>query len=126
MPSPSASSDDVTIYEPARRSGVTLAVSDGRSVIVEALLLVGRDPEPRPDDGSVSVLPISGDLMVSKTHLAIGVSPHGAWVQDRNSTNGVTVTRAEHPHELVPGQRFELQPGDRIDFGEHWLRLEDG
>lgn len=126
MPFASGSSDDLTIQKPARRIGATLAVSDGRSVIVESLLLVGRDPEPGPEDGRASVLPITGDLMVSKTHLAVGASPTGAWVQDRNSTNGVTVTRADQAHALVPGRRFDLQPGDRIDFGEHWLRVEDG
>lgn len=118
--------DDRTVPRPGRANGVTLTVSDGRTVLVESLLLVGRDPSPSSHERHCATLSIAGDLMVSKTHLAIGLGERGPVVHDRNSTNGVSVLRDGQVHPVARGSQLELIPGDRIDFGESWLRLEPG
>lgn len=107
---------------PAQRRGpvrgLRVALDDGRTLTVERVALLGRNPTPAP---GVQVVRVTDPgRSVSKTHLELGADASGAWVTDRGSTNGTVVTlpdgaqvvcRVDHPVRLRPGAVVVL--GDR-------------
>jgi hypothetical protein len=110
----------------AIRSGpLTLTWDTGRSVLVTGHVLVGRDPLGTGDEKVDRVLAVDLDARgVSKTHLAIDVTPLGVAVTDRHSTNGV---RLLHPDgtrvQIEAGKPTPVREGDRIEFGGRWLGI---
>ena len=66
------------------------------------VLLLGRDPQPRPNDVVETQFLRVADSAMSKTHVAIGPSPDGVWVQDRNSSNGTEAILPSGPRPLEP------------------------
>ena len=68
-------------------------LDDGRRLVVDHLVLLGRNPQPAPGEEDAELIKIADETRtVSKLHLAIGVDPAGLYVVDRGSTNGSTVT----------------------------------
>lgn len=112
------------VPEPRRTAsrGLRVALDDGRTLTVERVALLGRNPSPAP---GVQVVRVTDpDRSVSKTHLELGADASGAWVTDRGSTNGTVVTlpdgaqvvcRVDHP--------VRLRPGSVVVFGDRSLRV---
>jgi uncharacterized RDD family membrane protein YckC len=110
----------------AIRSGpLTLTWDTGRSIKVNGHVLVGRDPLGEGGEQVDQTLAVDVDARgVSKTHLAIDVTPLGVTVTDRHSTNGVKV---QHPDgarvQIDVGTPTPVREGDRIEFGGRWLTI---
>ncbi|WP_196250852.1 RDD family protein [Cellulomonas sp. JZ18] len=106
----------------AAARGLRVALDDGRTLTVERVALLGRNPSPAP---GVQVVRVTDpERSVSKTHLELGADASGAWVTDRGSTNGTVVTlpdgaqvvcRVDHP--------VRLRPGSVVVFGDRSLRV---
>jgi len=97
----------------------------GEQFVVEGLALVGRRPEPRPDEPVRHLVPLpSSDMSLSKTHAQFQVAPDGALVvMDRGSTNGTYVVRRGHSRTLNPGRPSTLVDGDVVRFGDRTMRV---
>jgi hypothetical protein len=110
----------------AIRSGpLTLTWDSGRSVLVTGHVLVGRDPLGTGDEQVDQVLAVDLDARgVSKTHLAVDVTPLGVTVTDRHSTNGVRVLHPDGTRvQIEAGKPTPVREGDRIEFGGRWLDI---
>lgn len=96
----------------------------GRREAVDQTLVVGRDPAPSPADGRVALIAIDDSTMsVSKTHFAIGRDLDALWVEDRHSTNGVSVITGSDTTKLAPGVRSPLATGAVVRFGDRSLSV---
>lgn len=97
----------------------------GESFVVEGLALVGRGPEPRPDEQAAHVVALhSSDMSLSKTHAQFSVVPDGSLVvMDRGSTNGSTLLRGGVAKPLAARQPATLLPGDRVRFGDREMSV---
>jgi hypothetical protein len=59
---------------------------------------------------------------VSKTHLEFGQSDGALWISDRYSGNGTVIrTPDADPLVCVPGRRYVIARGTRIDIGEQFV-----
>lgn len=109
---------------PAVGPALTLRLPDGNTAEVRNLALLGRNPSATDQDGDARLLVVNDDL-VSKTHLAIGVSDGVAWVADRHSTNGSTLVDPDGREiPLEPGQRIRIDVGWALRLGSSWARIE--
>jgi uncharacterized RDD family membrane protein YckC len=99
--------------------GWSFVADDGQSFEVLGLTIVGRDPAPGAGDDGAVLRPISDPAKsLSKTHAAFGLDEDAVWVEDRNSTNGVSITRDGVVTELAAGIRTGLVAGDRLMLGD--------
>jgi hypothetical protein len=107
---------------PVDPRAVALELSDGRTVAVDGVVLVGRNPVGTGTEQLVRV--VDPGRSVSKTHLQLGVDDHGLWVADRGSTNGTLVTLADG-QQIVCGvdQRVRVPLGSTVSFGDCGLRV---
>jgi hypothetical protein len=97
-----------------------IRLDDGRTLNVDAVILLGRNPSPESSDSpqTCAVAVDDPDRSISKTHLAIGASNGMLWIQDRHSTNGVTISvPGQATCALVPGEQTTLTSGTTIAFG---------
>uniref|UniRef100_UPI0013005C42 FHA domain-containing protein n=1 Tax=Desertihabitans aurantiacus TaxID=2282477 RepID=UPI0013005C42 len=116
--------------EAARRGrapdeGWVLALDDGREVRVKGLVLIGRNPRPRPGEEAAELVTVDqADRTVSKTHLAVGVDARGLYVVDRGSTNGSSVAAPYGDYESCPpGEPVRVGEGHSVSFGENSLEV---
>jgi hypothetical protein len=110
---------------------VTLVLSfdTGESLVVRGTGLIGRRPQARRADGEVvHLVPVNDPAMsVSKTHLVFGLSGGNLWIQDRESTNGTVVVRADESEEVASaGTRVTVRIGDAVRFGERSFKVRGG
>ncbi|MEC5200220.1 putative RDD family membrane protein YckC [Arthrobacter sp. PL16] len=97
-----------------------LVFDDGTEVEIAGQALIGRNPEPRPNE-AVNYLINFADLnrSVSKTHVHLGFDQGAVWVTDRGSTNGsflIDQTGSEQP--LHPEVAMLLPGGSSVRFGD--------
>jgi hypothetical protein len=72
-----------------------LRFSNGDVIDVdEGGLLIGREPTRRSSDIDTLRLHPLADPAVSKSHVVIGGTNDGLWIEDRDSTNGTSVIDA--------------------------------
>lgn len=101
-----------------------LVWADGALLVFDTVAVIGREPVARPDDPRPLLVPVAGDALVSKTHLAVGRSGAGVlWVEDRHSTNGVIVARGDESLQVPAGVRLPLGLGDSVVFGQQRLTV---
>lgn len=100
-------------------------LDDGREVPVRGLVLLGRNPQPRPgEEGAELVKLTDQSRTVSKSHLALDVDDTGLFVVDRGSTNGSTVTTPDgRVSRCAPGEVVHVAEGSVVSMGDHWLTL---
>jgi uncharacterized RDD family membrane protein YckC len=111
---------------PARKAtdGWQLRLDDGRSVPVLGLVLIGRNPQPQPDEHAELVQAGVESRMVSKTHLAIGLDHRGLYVMDRGSTNGTAIANSGGQFEpCAPGDPVRVREGQIVSFGDRYLEV---
>jgi uncharacterized RDD family membrane protein YckC len=103
-------------------------LDDGRRVVVDHLVLLGRNPQPAPGEEDAQLIKIADETRtVSKLHLAMGVDQSGLYVVDRGSTNGSTVTTpGGATRRCVPGETVYVNPGSIVSMGDHWLEVRRG
>jgi len=107
-------------------TGWRAVLDDGRALEITGLVLLGRNPQPRPGEDDAELVKIADDTRtVSKTHLALSVDPDGLAVMDRGSTNGSTVTDTRGDSTMCQaGMPLRVADGSIVSFGQHWLRIE--
>ena len=111
---------------PARKAtdGWQLWLDDGRTVPVRGLVLIGRNPQPQPDEHAELVQAGVESRMVSKTHLAIGLDHRGLYVMDRGSTNGTAIANSGGQFEpCAPGDPVRVREGQFVSFGDRYLEV---
>jgi hypothetical protein len=120
-------SDEIeqTLVVPKRETGqrFVLQFSTGESVTVFGSGLLGRNPVPQPTEYYDQLVTISDPgKSVSKTHLEFGQDAGSFWVSDRFSGNGSVVREPESSsRRLVPGKRYRIVRGTRVDIGEQFF-----
>jgi hypothetical protein len=120
-------SDEIeqTLIIPRRETGqrFVLQFSTGESVTVYGSGLLGRNPAPQPSEYFDQLVSISDPgKSVSKTHIEFGQDAGSFWVSDRFSGNGSVVREPESsPRRLVPGKRYRVVRGTRVDIGEQFF-----
>lgn len=116
--------------EPAPSSGAgpvaKLLISDGQTIVVDRVVLIGRAPEARRFSATEQPLLVTVPSRlheISSTH--VEVRPGGgpdlgtAVVTDMGSTNGtVLVQPGLGPEDLKPGIAVQLIPGAIINLGD--------
>jgi uncharacterized RDD family membrane protein YckC len=112
----------------AENAGWHAVLDDGRRVVVDRLVLLGRNPQPAPGEEDAELIKIADETRtVSKLHLAMGVDESGLYVVDRGSTNGSTVTTpGGATRRCVPGETVYVNPGSIVSMGDHWLEVRRG
>ena len=103
-------------------------LDDGRELVVSGLVLIGRNPQPRPGEEAAELVKLSDDSRtVSNSHLSLDVDEHGLFVVDRESTNGSTFTTAAgEAFRCVPGQATYVDDGSVVSIGDHRLTVRLG
>ena len=105
-----------------------MKLDDGREMAVDGLVLLGRNPQPQPGEEDAQLIKLADETRtVSKSHLAVGLDGSGAYVVDRGSTNGSTVTA---PNGTITrcqaGDLVSVEPGSIVSMGDHWLEMSRG
>ncbi|WP_157005915.1 FHA domain-containing protein [Agromyces laixinhei] len=103
-----------------------LALDDGQRFQVGGSLVLGRDPAPVPVRQHATLVPVVDPAKsVSKTHAIVDLEGAELSITDLHSTNGVLVTDAHGAeHDLDPGERVVLSPGDKVELGTFAVRVE--
>lgn len=104
---------------------VVIALDDGQRFEIHGLVLVGRNPSPRPGEPVDLVVPVN-DLSrsVSKTHALLRWDGHRLWVTDRGSTNGTVVRTARGEVAVTTGAEVPAEPGATIALGDRTILVE--
>ncbi|QYJ02672.1 FHA domain-containing protein [Nocardioides panacisoli] len=100
-----------------------LRSSDGQSVAIDRVVLIGRAPRPRDDAEEATLLSVPSRLQeISSTHAEVrpgGAGEAVAMLTDMGSTNGTVLTApGEEPRDLRPGIAVPLVVGAVIDLGD--------
>jgi hypothetical protein len=102
-----------------------LVAASGFEAVVDAAVVLGRDPRPAVTGGARAIAVDDPARTVSKTHAAAEPLVDGLLVTDLQSTNGVRVEApGEPPRELLPGEPTVVHDGAVLYLGEFGLRLE--
>ncbi len=107
------------------QTGWLAVLDDGREIPVNGLVLLGRNPQAQPGEEDAQLIKIADETRtVSKSHLAISTDADGAFVVDRGSTNGSTVTNSSGVSTRCQvGERVRVAEGSIISIGDHWLEM---
>lgn len=113
---------------PPPRADWHAVLDDGRRLVIDHLVLLGRNPQPAPGEEDAELVKVADETRtVSKLHLAVGVDAAGLYVVDRGSTNGSTVTTPDGAtRRCVPGETVYVAPGSIVSMGDHWLEVRHG
>lgn len=125
-PPPRSTASPPPAPEPAPpREEWVIKLDDGREIVVDGLVLLGRNPQPQPGEEDAQLIKLADQTRtVSKSHLAAGVNGSGAYVVDRGSTNGSTVTAPNgSATRCRPGDVVSVEPGSIVSMGDHWLEM---
>jgi hypothetical protein len=109
-----------------RALGVMLRFDTGDEIVLDRTVLIGRDPAAAAGDDGIGLIPVKDPSMsVSKTHMALGVGGGEAWVEDRNSTNGVSIVNGRGEAVKVDvGRRSVVPLGSKVYFGDRWVEVQ--
>ncbi len=114
-------STSAAIFEPPPVRG--LEFSDGRRLIVDRTVLIGRNPsvDTSLTGEQPAVFAIDSPKRdISRTHLRISTDGTRVLLEDLNSTNGTEVTpQAGGSFLLEPGEPALLEDGMVVTIGDH-------
>jgi len=113
---------DPVVPAPAESTTPGLEFSDGRRLIVDRPVVIGRKPhaDPSPTGEMPAVFTVtSPERAISRTHLRISTRDGRVFLEDLNSTNGTEVQPADQPVFLLePGQSAILEDGMVVTIGD--------
>jgi uncharacterized RDD family membrane protein YckC len=106
----------------------SILLDDGRRIALEGLVLLGRNPQPKPGEEDAQLIKIADESRtVSKSHLAVGVDAGGVYVVDRGSTNGSTVSTTNGMSARCrAGEMVRVGDGAIVSIGDHWIEITRG
>lgn len=103
-----------------------VVVDTGEREPVDTVLVIGRAPAAREANGERAVTIADSTRSLSRTHLRLGRSRTGAWVEDARSANGTTVRSPEGAEIALPsGGRKNVPIGTVIIMGQRSLTITD-
>ena len=118
VPSPQRADGPRTESHSVPVTSYVLGMTDGQRVLLDGVLVVGRDPDVAGTfPGARRVAVVDRTMSVSKTHAAFGVDGMGPWVRDLASTNGTYVLRGGVVVSEAT-ERFALQERDIVRLGD--------
>jgi uncharacterized RDD family membrane protein YckC len=122
---PRHAATEPTVRAPLTATIWQLVFDTGERVVVDSLVLIGRNPEPTTGERGARLVALpSADRSVSAIHAQVVVAPDGALVvTDRHSTNGTTLVRQGLPRTLTPGRGATLVAGDVVHFGDRTMTV---
>ncbi|HSN37534.1 MAG TPA: FHA domain-containing protein, partial [Arthrobacter sp.] len=102
-----------------------IRLDDGREIELDRTVLIGRNPAGHPGEEPGQLIPVADPgRSISKTHLHLLAGNGGAWVTDRNSTNGSAVTTPDGIRTaLTAGEPTHVRPGSTVHFGDRSFYL---
>lgn len=103
-----------------------IALDDGRVVPLDVTVLLGRNPQRRPQDPVAQLVPASGDgRTIDRTHVMIGTDSLGVFVIDRDSSTGTAVQLPDGSLEEIRAERkVYMRDGQCVVYGERWFVVE--
>ncbi|MFJ3957561.1 RDD family protein [Arthrobacter sp. NPDC090010] len=109
----------------ASAGGVVLHFDDGGQVPLNGGVLIGRNPSGRAGEEQLLLLALEDPgRSISKTHLLVLPATGGAWVTDRQSTNGSGELLSDGSVvRLIPGEARFVRTGSSVKFGDRTFRL---
>lgn len=110
---------EVTRYAPAAPAP-RIQFESGDTMACPAFGLVGRRPSVEPHDPpDAQLIPlVDGERLLSRTHLALGYDSEGAWILDRQSSNGTVIhTPDGRSATATPGEKVRVAPGAVVTAG---------
>ena len=118
LPDPTAVGAAPRPPAPASSSPVLWIIFDsGQCELIDAPLAIGRSPAS--DDGSRAVHVPDTTLSLSRTHLRLGPTANGAWLEDLFSANGTQIRTPDgRIATLAGGKAIEVPVGTEIILGE--------
>ena len=98
---------------PARAQLLWLIFDSGQRELIDEPLTIGR--RPAPVEGTRSIIVPDNSLSLSRTHMRIGPTATGAWIEDAFSANGTEIRTPDgRIAALAGGQAVEVPPGTEI------------
>lgn len=118
LPNPTAVGVAPRRPAPASSSPVLWIIFDsGQCELIDALLAIGRSPAS--DDGSRAVHVPDTTLSLSRTHMRLGPTANGVWLEDLFSANGTQIRTPDgRITTLAGGKAVEVPVGTEIILGE--------
>lgn len=116
----------VVMAERQRIPAPVLHFANGQTLTVTTSALVGRKPVPNEGERVASLFHVDEpDRTVSKTHFRIDWHDNQLRIVDRNSANGIVVTRGlDNPTTITPLLSFELYDKDRVLIGDQIFTVQ--
>jgi len=108
-----------------QQDSLVLSFDDGARIPLDAGVLIGRNPAARAGEEQLRLLSLDDPgRSISKTHLLVVPASGGAWVTDRQSTNGSGEMLADGTLvRLVAGEARFVRPGSTVKFGDRTFKL---
>ncbi len=102
---------------PAVRPLLWIIFDSGQRELIDAPLTLGR--APASVEGSRSVVVPDTTVSLSRTHMRVGPTANGAWIEDSFSANGTQIRTPDgRITALTGGQAVEVPAGTEILMGE--------
>lgn len=115
--SPASAADD----EPV----AWLVVDSGQREKIDTILVIGREPSNATAEERLVAVP-DPTHSLSRTHMRVGVTSTGPWVEDAFSTNGVMIRTAENAVTRLEGNKRTPVPfGTTLILGERTMKIVD-
>lgn len=97
----------------ARPQLLWIIFDSGQRELIDEPLTIGR--RPAPVEGTRSIIVPDNSLSLSRTHMRIGPTATGAWIEDAFSANGTEIRTPDgRIAALAGGQAVEVPPGTEI------------
>ena len=102
---------------PARAQLLWLIFDSGQRELIDEPLTIGR--RPASVEGTRSVVVPDTTVSLSRTHMRVGPTATGAWIEDAFSANGTQIRTPDgRISALAGGQAVEVPAGTEILLGE--------
>ena len=102
---------------PAVRPLLWIIFDSGQRELIDSPLTLGR--APASVEGSRSVVVPDTTVSLSRTHMRVGPTANGAWIEDSFSANGTQIRTPDgRITALTGGQAVEVPAGTEILMGE--------
>ena len=102
---------------PARAQLLWIIFDSGQRELIDEPLTLGR--QPVPVEGTRSIIVPDTTLSLSRTHMRIGPTAAGAWIEDAFSANGTEIRTPDgRIAALAGGQAVEVPAGTEIVIGD--------
>ena len=102
---------------PARAQLLWLIFDSGQRELIDMPVTLGR--APAAVEGSRAVVVPDATMSLSRTHMRLGPTATGAWIEDSFSANGTQIRTPDgRVMELTGGQAVEVPAGTEVIMGD--------